>query len=154
VADENKIIEPQKKEKTQPRDLTGSSTILIVEDEDAVRLFSARALRSKGYKVIEAINGEAALELMKTNNEKIDLVISDVIMPQMDGPTFINELGKLQIKPKVLFISGYTEDTFQKRLKEETQVQFLGKPFSLTDLAIRVKEILSEDEASPLKDVS
>ncbi len=154
VADENKIIEPQKKEKTQPRDLTGSSTILIVEDEDAVRLFSARALRSKGYKVIEAINGEAALELMKTNNEKIDLVISDVIMPQMDGPTFINELSKLQIKPKVLFISGYTEDTFQKRLKEETQVQFLGKPFSLTDLAIRVKEILSEDEASPLKDVS
>jgi two-component system cell cycle sensor histidine kinase/response regulator CckA len=154
VADENQIIESQKKEKTQPQDLTGSSTILIVEDEDAVRLFSARALRSKGYKVIEAINGEAALELMKTNNEKIDLVISDVIMPHMDGPTFINELSKLHVKPKVLFISGYTEDTFQKRLKEETQVQFLGKPFSLTDLAIRVKEILSEDDASPLKDAS
>ena len=91
---------------------------------------------------------------MKTKNEKIDLVISDVIMPQMDGPTFINEMSKLHLKPKVLFISGYTEDTFQKRLKEETQVQFLGKPFSLSDLAIRVKEILSEDEASSLKDAS
>lgn len=143
----------QKEEKSQPHDLTGSSTILLVEDEDAVRLFSARALRSKGYKVIEAMNGEEALDLIKSNKEKIDLVISDVVMPQMDGPTFINEIKKLKVNPKVLFISGYAQETFHSRIKDETQIQFLPKPFSLTDLAIRVKEILDENP-SPLKNVS
>ncbi len=134
----------QKQEKTQPHDLTGSSTILLVEDEDAVRLFSSRALRSKGYKVLEASNGEEALKLIKSNNHMIDLVISDVVMPQMDGPTFINEISQLDTNPKVLFISGYTEDTFHNRIKEDAQIQFLPKPFSLSDLAIRVKEILGE----------
>ena len=143
----------QKEEKTQPHDLTGSSTILLVEDEDAVRLFSARALRSKGYKVIEAINGGEALDFIKLNDEKIDLVISDVVMPQMDGPTFINEINKLKVNPKVLFISGYTEDTFHSRIKDEAQIRFLPKPFSLSDLAVRVKEILDED-VPPLKNVS
>lgn len=133
-----------KAEKPQLQDLTGSSTILLVEDEDAVRLFSARALRSKGYKVIEAMNGEAALEYMQSNAEPIDLVISDVIMPNMDGPTFINEMNKFKKNQKVLFISGYTEDTFYNRIKNEKQIQFLPKPFSLVELATRVKEILNE----------
>lgn len=132
------------REKTIPQDLSGSSTILLVEDEDAVRLFSARALRSKGYKVMEAINGADALEFMKSTQEKIDLVISDVAMPQMNGPTFINKITELGIAPKVLFISGYTEDTFYNQLKDEEKVSFLPKPFSLSDLAIRVKEILAE----------
>jgi len=144
---------PQKQEKVQLQDLTGSSTILLVEDEDAVRLFSARALRSKGYKVIEAMNGEEALDLIKSNKEKIDLVISDVVMPHMDGPTFINEMDKLKVNPKVLFISGYTEDTFHSRIKDEAQIQFLPKPFSLNDLATRVKDIL-ESDAPILKNVS
>ena len=133
-----------KQEKPQLQDLTGSSTIMLVEDEDAVRLFSARALRSKGYKVIEAINGEEALEYMKTHPEPIDLVISDVIMPNMDGPTFVNEMNQLREKQKVLYISGYAEDTFYDRIKNEAQIRFLAKPFSLVDLATRVKEILNE----------
>ncbi|MBI2707882.1 MAG: response regulator [Proteobacteria bacterium] len=149
ASEDNKAPEPLTKEKAPPQDLTGSSTILLVEDEDAVRLFSARALRSKGYKVIEAINGSEALEFMKLNEEKIDLIISDVVMPQMDGPTFINEMNQLESNPKVLFISGYTEDTFQKQLKDnETKIHFLAKPFSLSDLAIRVKEILDEESPS------
>jgi len=148
ASEENKVPEPLTKEKAPPQDLTGSSTILLVEDEDAVRLFSARALRSKGYKVIEAINGSEALEFMKLNDEKIDLVISDVVMPQMDGPTFVNELNQLDANPKVLFISGYTEDTFQKQLKDGPKIHFLAKPFSLGDLAIRVKEILDEEKPS------
>jgi len=133
-----------KEEKPQLQDLTGSSTIMLVEDEDAVRLFSARALRSKGYKVIEAINGEDALEYMKSHTETIDLVVSDVIMPNMDGPTFINEMNQLRENQKVLFISGYAEDTFYNRIKDEAQIRFLAKPFSLIDLATRVKEILNE----------
>lgn len=140
-------------EKLPPQDLTGSSTILLVEDEDAVRLFSARALRSKGYNVIEAMNGEEALKYINSSSEHIDLVISDVVMPQMDGPTFINEITKLNKTPKVLFISGYAEETFHNRLKDDNHIQFLAKPFSLNDLAVRVKEILG-DESSSLKNVS
>lgn len=141
-------IAPPKQEKPQLQDLTGSSTIMLVEDEDAVRLFSARALRSKGYKVIESINGEEALEYMKSTTEKIDLIISDVIMPNMDGPTFINEMSKLRENQKVLFISGYAEDTFYSQIKDEAKIQFLPKPFTLIDLATRVKEILNEDTSS------
>jgi len=140
-------------EKVTASDLTGSSTILLVEDEDAVRLFSARALRSKGYEVLEAINGEEALELIKTKKHKIDLIISDVVMPQMDGPTFINEINQLKVSPKVLFISGYTEDTFHNRIKDNANIRFLAKPFSLNDLAGRVKEILGEKPSS-LKNAS
>lgn len=142
-----------KEEKPPLQDLTGSSTILLVEDEDAVRLFSARALRSKGYHVIEAANGEEALNYIKVSDENIDLVISDVVMPQMDGPTFVNEISQLKATPKVLFISGYTEDTFHSRIKDSAHIQFLAKPFSLNDLAIKVKEILG-DEVSSLKNAS
>ncbi len=140
-------------QKLPPQDLTGSSTILLVEDEDAVRLFSARALRSKGYKVIEAINGEEALNYIQSSQEHIHLVISDVVMPQMDGPTFVNEITKLNKTPKVLFISGYAEETFHNRLKDDHNIQFLAKPFSLNDLAVKVKEVLSEGPSS-LKNAS
>lgn len=143
--EENKMVEPLRKEKTPLQDLTGSGTILLVEDEDAVRLFSARALRSKGYKVVEAINGIEALELMKSNKEKIDLVISDIVMPQMDGPTFVTELNQLDTFPKVLFISGYAENNLHKKIMEDSNVRFLAKPFSLNDLATRVKEIFNEE---------
>lgn len=143
-----------KPEKPKLQDLTGSSTIMLVEDEDAVRLFSARALRSKGYKVIEAINGEDALEFMKSTTEKIDLVISDVIMPNMDGPTFVNEMNQLRENQKVLFISGYAEETFFNRIKDDAQIRFLPKPFTLVDLATRVKEILNEESLHEANEVS
>lgn len=143
-----------KPEKPKLQDLTGSSTIMLVEDEDAVRLFSARALRSKGYKVIEAINGEDALEFMKSTTEKIDLVISDVIMPNMDGPTFVNEMNQLRENQKVLFISGYAEETFFNRIKDDAQIRFLPKPFTLVDLATRVKEILNEESLHEVNEVS
>ena len=153
TAEVTSVLQTPKEEKPPPQDLTGSSTILLVEDEDAVRLFSARALRSKGYHVIEAMNGEEALKFIKSSHDKIDLVISDVVMPHMDGPTFINEISQLKENPKVLFISGYAEDTFHSRIKDNAQIQFLAKPFSLSDLAIRVKEILTE-EAPSLKNAS
>ncbi|CAO3421465.1 ATP-binding protein [Azospirillum endophyticum] len=124
-------------------DLTGTGTILLVEDEDAVRVFSARALRNKGYQVLEAKNGEAALQQIETNGASIDLLITDVVMPQMDGPTLARHVRRLRPEMRVIFISGYAED----RLGEIDGVEvahFLPKPFSLKQLASKVKEVIRD----------
>jgi two-component system, cell cycle sensor histidine kinase and response regulator CckA len=124
------------------RDLTGAGTVLLVEDEDPVRLFSSRALRNKGYKVVEAKSGEAALEIIVAGAEKVDLLVTDVVMPRMDGPSLIKEVRALHPHMKVIFISGYTEDAFRKRLGDESDIHFLPKPFSLKQLAGKVKEVM------------
>jgi two-component system, cell cycle sensor histidine kinase and response regulator CckA len=124
------------------RDLTGAGTLLLVEDEDPVRLFSARALRNKGYKVIEAKSGEAALEVITSGTEKVELLITDVVMPRMDGPNLVKHVRELYPDMKVIFISGYTEDAFRKRLDHDTDIHFLPKPFSLKQLAGKVKEVM------------
>ncbi|HZH27246.1 MAG TPA: ATP-binding protein [Azospirillaceae bacterium] len=126
-----------------PGDLTGAGTILLVEDEDAVRVFSARALRNKGYNVMEARSGEAALELLKANAGRIDLLISDVVMPQMDGPTLVRRVRETLPNLKVIFISGYAEDRFRRNLDPGTVVQFLPKPYSLKQLAAKVKDVMA-----------
>lgn len=122
-------------------DLTGSETILLVEDEDAVRLFSARALREKGYHVLEANSGDAALNIIK-KGETLDLLVTDVVMPKMDGPTLNKKVRDLLPHIKTIFISGYTEDTFRRNLDDNAQIHFLAKPFTLKDLASKVKEVL------------
>ena len=127
-----------------PRDLTGAGTILLVEDEDPVRLFSARALRNKGYTVVEAKSGEAALQIIQAGAEKIDLIVTDVVMPRMDGPTLIKQVRETKPDMKVVFISGYTEDTFRKRIGDDSDIHFLAKPFSLKQLAFKVKEIMGD----------
>jgi two-component system cell cycle sensor histidine kinase/response regulator CckA len=129
---------------TSSKDLTGGGTILLVEDEDAVRMFSARALREKGYRVIEADSGEAALETLK-NGERFDLLVTDVVMPKMDGPTLSKKVRDLYPETKTIFISGYTEDTFRKNLDHNAKIHFLPKPFTLKDLASKVKEVLTLD---------
>ncbi len=123
-------------------DLTGSSTILLVEDEDAVRVFSARALRNKGYQVLEAPSGESALEKLSEDGRRVDLLITDVVMPEMDGPTLMRHVRALRPEIKVILISGYTEDRFRDHLDGAQQVHFLPKPFSLKQLAAKVKEVL------------
>lgn len=125
-----------------PRDLTGIGTVLLVEDEDAVRLFSARALRNKGYKVLEARSGEAALEIMNEQVDGIDLVISDVVMPNMDGPSLIKEVRRRRPDIKVIFISGYAEDDFRRKVDAGEEAHFLMKPFTLKQLASKVKDVL------------
>ncbi len=127
-------------------DLTGVETILLVEDEDPVRLFSARALREKGYKVLEANSGEAALDIIKEmasqKDETLDLLVTDVVMPKMDGPTLSKKVRDLMPGLKTIFISGYTEDTFRRNLDDDFHIHFLPKPFTLKDLAAKVKEVL------------
>ncbi len=124
------------------RDLTGAGTLLLVEDEDPVRLFSARALRNKGYRVIEAKSGEAALEVITAGTENVELLITDVVMPRMDGPNLVKRVRELRPQMKVIFISGYTEDAFRKRLDSDSDIHFLPKPFSLKQLAGKVKEVM------------
>ena len=126
-------------------DLTGGGRILFVEDEDAVRLFSTRALREKGYTVVEAASGEDALALIK-QGEKFDLLITDVVMPKMDGPTLSKKIKDFYPNLKTIFISGYTEDTFRKNLGHDAKIHFLAKPFSLKDLAAKVKDILTPSQ--------
>ncbi|NOZ42885.1 MAG: response regulator [Alphaproteobacteria bacterium] len=126
------------------RDLTGKGTILLVEDEDAVCMFASRALRNKGYNVYEANSGEAALELFEKIEDELDLLISDVVMPVMDGPTLVRKIRETNDKLKVIFISGYAEDAFDKTQRED-DFYFLPKPFSLRQLAEQVKEVLERD---------
>jgi two-component system, cell cycle sensor histidine kinase and response regulator CckA len=126
-----------------PQDLTGVGTVLLVEDEDPVRMFSARALRNKGYTVLEAKSGEQALKIIADGGDPIDLIITDVVMPRMDGPTLIKQVRETMPDVKVIFISGYTEDTFRKRLDNEQGIHFLPKPFSLKQLASKAKEIMT-----------
>lgn len=132
---------------SETQDLTGQGTILLVEDEDAVRIFSARALRDKGYRVIEADCGEEALAQIKylqNHHEVLDLVITDVVMPQMDGPTLIKKIYEILPNIKVIYMSGYAEDSFRRQLDQEQDIHFLAKPFSLKALAIKAKEVLEQ----------
>ena len=122
------------------KDLTGSETILLVEDEEPVRLFSSRALRNKGYKVLEAACGEEALQIAQ--KEKFDLLITDVVMPKIDGPTLNKKLRETITDFKTIFISGYAKDTFREDIGKNSKIHFLQKPFSLKDLATKVKEVL------------
>lgn len=132
------VEKPEKKESA--KDLTGRGTVLLVEDEDAVRSFAARALGQRGYKVFEAGTGAEALEVFQEQNGEVDLVVSDVVMPEMDGPTLMKELRATHPDLKIIFMSGYAEDAFKRNLDENEAFMFLQKPFDLKSLAAAVKE--------------
>jgi len=133
---------PDASELSAGKDLTGCGTVLLVEDEDPVRKFGARALRNKGYKVIEAESGEAALEVIRNAAEQVDLLITDVVMPRLDGPGLVREVREIRSDIKVIFISGYAEDAFRQRLDSDSDIDFLSKPFSLKQLATKVKDVI------------
>jgi two-component system cell cycle sensor histidine kinase/response regulator CckA len=128
----------------KPRaDLTGQGTILLVEDEEGLRSLNARGLRSRGYSVIEASNGVEALEALEEKNGAVDLVVSDVVMPEMDGPTLLKTMRGRNPDLKIIFVSGYAEDAFEKSLPKNQQFAFLPKPFSLSQLVAAVKETMT-----------
>ena len=116
--------------------------MLLVEDEDAVRSFAARALGQRGYQVLEATTGAEALEVFNRHQGEVDLVVSDVVMPEMDGPTLLKELRQQRPDLKIIFISGYAEDAFRRNLTEKEDFMFLQKPFDLKQLAAAVKAAL------------
>jgi two-component system cell cycle sensor histidine kinase/response regulator CckA len=143
VATQTALAAAKVKLKPVARDLSGAGRILFVEDEDAVRGVAARLLRARGYEVIEASDGEEALALAETHAGEIDLMISDVIMPGLDGPTLLKKARPHLGDIPVMFISGYAEAEFSDLLEGETGVTFLPKPIDIKVLAERVKQQLA-----------
>jgi two-component system cell cycle sensor histidine kinase/response regulator CckA len=142
-------VAQKKEDKKQPdlfdhADLTGTARILLVEDEDPVRLFGARALSAKGYDVLEAANGELAWEIVKAEGGKIDLIITDVVMPGLKGPDLVDMVRSRMPDMKVIFMSGYAEDVIPEGIENDPSIHFLPKPFKLKDLAYKVKEVLGD----------
>jgi len=124
-------------------DLTGHGVILLVEDEEGLRALNARGLASRGYTVLEAGNGVEAIEVLEKQGS-VDLVVSDVVMPEMDGPTLLKELRRRDPAVKIIFVSGYAEEAFSKNLADQEQYAFLAKPFTLKQLVAEVKKTLAE----------
>ncbi len=130
----------------KPSDLAGQGNILFVEDEAAVRVIAAKTLRKRGYTVIEAGDGVEAYDILESGEHKFDLMISDVVMPGMDGPTLLKKGRALLGDAVIVFISGYAEEEFSELLAEEPDVTFLPKPFTLIQLAEKVKTVLPDPE--------
>jgi len=124
------------------KDLTGHERILLVEDEESVRAFSARALRATGYEVFEADGGDEALEVLEDLDFEVDLIISDVVMPEMDGPTLLKHVRERSPDLKVIFVSGYAEESVRRDIEDDQSVDFLPKPYSLDQINTKVKDVL------------
>jgi len=112
----------------------GDGVILLVEDEAPVRAFASRALRMRGYTVLEADSAEAALQTLEDESLNIDVFVTDVVMPGMDGPSWVREALKVRPDTRVVFVSGYAEDSFGEAQMQIPNSVFLPKPFSLNDL--------------------
>jgi two-component system cell cycle sensor histidine kinase/response regulator CckA len=123
-------------------DDTGQGTILLVEDEKDLRHLNARGLSSRGYTVLQAGNGVEAIDVLEQHDGKIDLVVSDVVMPEMDGPSLLKELRKRKPELKIIFVSGYAEEAFANN-EPQGQHAFLAKPFELKALVAKVKETIA-----------
>ena len=133
---------------TAVRPMRKGSVILLVEDETTVRTFASRALKLRGFDVIEAASGEEALEILEGNQRKIDLFVSDVVMPGMDGPTWVKKARVLHPKVNVIFVSGYAEDSFDVEQAKIEHSSFLPKPFSLKQLIAAVDDQLNHLDPS------
>lgn len=140
-AEHRPVAEPDPAE-----DLTGGGVVMLVEDEDPVRVFAARALRNKGYTVIEARTGEGALDLL-ADTPHIDVLVTDMVMPGMNGATLARRVRQDRPGTRVVLISGYSEEAARGELTESADFHFLPKPFSLNQLAAKVKEVLGEAPA-------
>jgi CheY-like chemotaxis protein len=120
----------------------GVETILIVEDEPAVRRMASRALRSQGYEILEAANGAEALEVLSRAAGPVDLVLSDVVMPVLNGRELSERLAVDHPEIRVLFMSGYTDDDIVRRGLLQPGAPFLQKPFVAADLSRKVRDVL------------
>ena len=120
----------------------GAETILIVEDEPAVRRMASRALKSQGYAILEAANGAEALDLLSRATAAVDLVLSDVVMPVLNGRELSERLAVDRPEIRVLFMSGYTDDDIVRRGLLQPGAPFLQKPFVAADLSRKVRDVL------------
>ena len=111
----------------------------MVEDEAPVRAFASRALRLRGYTVLEAENAEEALKVLEDSALDVDVFVTDVVMPGMDGPSWVREALRTRPNVRVVFVSGYAEDCLSEDQSRIPNSVFLPKPFSLTELATTVQ---------------
>jgi len=143
LAEDAHAVPSPRIEEPKNQDLTGNGVVLLVEDELPVRSFAARALTIRGYTVLEAASAEEALEILEDEDLHVDIFVSDVIMPGMDGPTWVRKAQELRPDAKVVFVSGYAEDAFEGGKIKVPNATFLPKPFSLNELTLKVKEQMS-----------
>jgi len=137
------ISEPESNPDDVISDFSGNETILVVEDEESVRKFTVSSLKKYGYNVLEASNGHKALKYFpKNHSSNIHLLITDVIMPNMNGRELANKIFSIDPKIKVLFMSGYTDDMILRHGISSTELAFIQKPFSTTELLQKVREVL------------
>lgn len=130
----------------QPAAAASGATVLIVDDEDPIRVFAARALRKAGLRVLEAVSGEQALEVMAARCEPIDILLTDVVMPGMDGYTLAQLARRDRAELRVIAMSGFQEDVVLAGRGEEGEVTFLAKPFTLAELTGTVCGLLAEPD--------
>jgi two-component system cell cycle sensor histidine kinase/response regulator CckA len=117
----------------------GEAVVLLVEDEAPVRAFAARALRLRGYTVLEADSAEAALTLLEDGSVQVDIIVTDVVMPGLDGPSWVRKALETRPQTRVVFVSGYAQESFADVQGMIANSVFLPKPFSLTDLTATVQ---------------
>jgi CheY-like chemotaxis protein len=120
----------------------GTETILVVEDEEAIRKVVTRSLQTAGYSVLSAAAAGEALQLAAQHVGTIHLLLTDVVMPHMSGRALAQELAKMRPTVKVLYMSGYPDKAFVHNGVVDEGTHFIGKPFSATDLAHKVREVL------------
>jgi len=132
------------KEQTSPDDLTGSETILIVEDDDALRKLACKILEPQGYSILEAQNGIEALKVSEEHGDQIHLMITDAVMPQMGGRELAERLRPLRPDLKVIYMSGYTDNAILHHGVLSPEIEFLEKPFTPARLKRKVREVLDQ----------
>ncbi len=144
------VVQPDssKKRKEQPKATEGAETILLVEDEDAIRQLASRFLQMRGYNVLEARHGGAALDIADLYDGRIDLVLTDVVMPHLNGSRMVERLEKSRSDFKVLFMSGFTHRKLARHDLCIAHHRLLAKPYSLEELAAAVRDVLDDVPAA------
>ncbi|MCK5033067.1 MAG: response regulator, partial [Calditrichia bacterium] len=137
------------KKKSMKDSYNGDETILLVEDDEGVRNFAGLTLKNFGYKVYEGSTGRKALKLVKYKKLKIDLLITDIIMPEMNGKELAANIKKLIPSIQVLYTSGYIDDPIIRSSLADKKINFIGKPFSVNKLAKKVRKILNQEHNRP-----
>ena len=140
---------PAPPEPAAPAPPQGEGVILLVEDEAPVRAFAARALKLRGHTVLEAADAEEALKLLSETSIVIDVFVTDVIMPGRDGPSWVAEALGDRPDTRIVFVSGYAEDSLTDKMGEFPNAVFLSKPFSLKALTATVNDQLAHVQRSP-----
>ncbi len=136
-------VEPARiAETTAGRETPGRETILLAEDEDDVRALTREVLERQGYRVLEASDGLQALQRYEAEGDRIDLVLSDVVMPRMSGRELVDRVRAIRPDTRVLYMSGYTEDAIVRHGVRDASTVLLGKPFAPADLLAKIREVL------------